>query len=67
MRCPNADRHDGAGNLHYSQNAPRALSVWAQWDANWYLLIADHGYGLVTFFKAPGDFQIQLYQPKYEK
>ena len=27
--------------------------------------IEDHGYGLVTFFQAPGDFQIQLYQPKY--
>jgi catechol 2,3-dioxygenase-like lactoylglutathione lyase family enzyme len=29
--------------------------------------IEDHGYGLVTFFKAPGDFTIQLYQPKYSK
>ena len=29
--------------------------------------IEDHGYGLVTFFKAPGDFVIQLYQPLYEK
>jgi predicted enzyme related to lactoylglutathione lyase len=29
--------------------------------------IEDHGYGLVTFFKAPGDFEIQLYQPKYVK
>ncbi len=27
----------------------------------------DHGYGLVTFFKVPGDFRIQLYQPKYAK
>lgn len=27
----------------------------------------DHGYGLVTFFNAPGDFKIQLYQPKYSK
>lgn len=27
----------------------------------------DYGYGLVTFFKAPGDFKIQLYQPKYSK
>lgn len=27
--------------------------------------IEDHGYGLVTFFNAPGDFWIQLYQPKY--
>ncbi|HWL93666.1 MAG TPA: VOC family protein [Phycisphaerae bacterium] len=29
--------------------------------------VEDHGYGLVTFFKAPGDFNIQLYQPKYAK
>ena len=29
--------------------------------------IEDHGYGLVTFFKVPGDFKVQLYQPKYKK
>ena len=29
--------------------------------------IADHGYGFVIFFKVPGGFQVQLYQPKYEK
>jgi hypothetical protein len=29
--------------------------------------IEDHGYGLVTHFRAPGDFVIQLYQPKYAK
>ncbi|MBK8270359.1 MAG: VOC family protein [Planctomycetes bacterium] len=29
--------------------------------------VQDQGYGLVTFFKAPGDFTIQLYQPKYSK
>jgi hypothetical protein len=29
--------------------------------------VEDHGYGLVTCFKAPGDFVIQLYQPKYRK
>ncbi len=29
--------------------------------------VEDHGYGLVTFFKVPGGFTIQLYQPKYEK
>lgn len=27
--------------------------------------IEDHGYGLVTHFHVPGDFWIQLYQPKY--
>lgn len=29
--------------------------------------IQDHGYGFVTHFKVPGDFQLQLYQPKYQK
>src|SRR5215831_20444128 len=29
--------------------------------------VADHGYGFVTEFKVPGDFEIQLYQPKYTK
>ena len=27
--------------------------------------IEDHGYGFVTYFKVPGDFYLQLYQPKY--
>ena len=29
--------------------------------------VEDHGYGLVTHFKVPGGFKIQLYQPKYAK
>jgi catechol 2,3-dioxygenase-like lactoylglutathione lyase family enzyme len=29
--------------------------------------VEDHGYGLVTFFKVPGGFSVQLYQPKYSK
>jgi predicted enzyme related to lactoylglutathione lyase len=29
--------------------------------------IEDMGYGLITHFKAPGDFQIQLYQPRYQR
>jgi predicted enzyme related to lactoylglutathione lyase len=29
--------------------------------------IEDHGYGLVTHFRVPGNFKIQLYQPRYEK
>ena len=29
--------------------------------------VADHGYGFVTFFKVPGNFEVQLYQPKYTK
>jgi catechol 2,3-dioxygenase-like lactoylglutathione lyase family enzyme len=29
--------------------------------------VEDHGYGLVTYFKVPGAFKIQLYQPRYSK
>jgi catechol 2,3-dioxygenase-like lactoylglutathione lyase family enzyme len=29
--------------------------------------VEDHGYGLVTHFKMPGDMQVQLYQPRYTK
>ena len=29
--------------------------------------VEDRGYGLVTHFKVPGGFEIQLYQPKYAK
>ncbi len=29
--------------------------------------IEDHGYGFVTHFLVPGNFYIQLYQPKYGK
>ena len=28
--------------------------------------IEDQGFGLVTFFEAPGGLEIQLYQPHYE-
>ena len=29
--------------------------------------VADHGYGLVTHFKMPGEVEAQLYQPLYTK
>jgi catechol 2,3-dioxygenase-like lactoylglutathione lyase family enzyme len=29
--------------------------------------VVDRGYGLVTFFKVPGNFEVQLYQPRYSK
>ena len=28
--------------------------------------VEDHGYGWVTYFKVPGDFYLQLYEPKYK-
>ena len=29
--------------------------------------ISDRGYGLVTHFKMPGEFEVELYQPHYSK
>lgn len=29
--------------------------------------VVDQGYGLVTYFKMPGELVVQLYQPKYTK
>jgi predicted enzyme related to lactoylglutathione lyase len=29
--------------------------------------VTDQGYGLVTHFKVPGGFEVQLYQPRYFK
>ena len=29
--------------------------------------VEDHGYGLVTMFRMPGGFDVQLYQPRYVK
>jgi catechol 2,3-dioxygenase-like lactoylglutathione lyase family enzyme len=29
--------------------------------------VADRGYGLVTHFRVPGGFNVQPYQPKYQK
>ena len=29
--------------------------------------VQDHGYGLVTHFRVPGGFTVQLYEPRYTK
>jgi catechol 2,3-dioxygenase-like lactoylglutathione lyase family enzyme len=29
--------------------------------------VSDQGFGLVTYFEAPGGLEIELYQPRYEK
>jgi len=36
-------------NLVYPHNAPQAFELWARWDSEWYLLIADHGYDVAAF------------------
>ncbi|MFQ5700856.1 MAG: mannosyltransferase family protein [Acidobacteriota bacterium] len=45
------------GNLVYHEPAPLPLEIWARWDSEWYLLIADKGYGA-------GD-PVQALPPRY--
>ena len=44
------------GNLRYHAAGPAPLEIWARWDAEWYLLIAEHGYRPAErFLKPPAD------------
>ncbi len=38
------------GNLVYHDPAPVWIDIWARWDSEWYLLIADQGYDAHRFF-----------------
>jgi hypothetical protein len=36
------------GTPMWHEPAPRALEIWARWDSEWYLLIAERGYDVVS-------------------
>ena len=40
---PSGAPHMGR-NLRYHETAPAPIEMWARWDAEWYLLIAESGY-----------------------
>jgi hypothetical protein len=40
------------GNLVWHEPAPRALEIWARWDSEWYLLIAERGYDVGSFLSS---------------
>jgi hypothetical protein len=39
------------GNLVYHAPGPAPLEIWARWDSEWYLLIAEHGYHSEAWFR----------------
>ncbi len=41
-------------DLQYHTRQPLPLEMWARWDSEWYLLIADHGYASYEYFKDAG-------------
>lgn len=72
MGCHPADEENGAASgthdisfycddIHQTVDELKAKGVKFKGE------IEDHGYGFVTHFYVPGDFCIQLYQPKYKK
>lgn len=67
-----AEDRDGArtGTPHisfYCDNIETTMAALRERGVEFTGPVEDHGYGLVTFFKAPGDFAIQLYEPRYAK
>jgi catechol 2,3-dioxygenase-like lactoylglutathione lyase family enzyme len=72
MGCHPADKDDGApsGTHHisfYCDNIEKTVTELKARGVEFVDGIADRGYGLVTHFKMPGDFQVQLYEPRYSK
>lgn len=72
MGCHPADDGDGArsgtadisfycDDIHQTVAELKARGVEFTGD------VEDRGYGLVTHLRVPGDFTIQLYQPRYQK
>lgn len=72
LGCHPAETDGGApsGTAHisfYCDNIQKSVAALQARGVEFTRPVEDHGYGLVTFFKAPGGFDIQLYQPRYSK
>jgi hypothetical protein len=72
MGCHPADPEKGAPSgtqniSFYCDDIEKTVTELKRRGVEFTTPIEDHGYGLVTFFKMPGDFAAQLYQPRYEK
>lgn len=70
MGCHPSDDPDGApsgtaGLSFYCEDIEATVKALTIKGVEFTRAIEDQGYGLVTYFRVPGDFEIQLYQPKY--
>lgn len=63
--------HGGTAGRHdisfYCDDLPGTVAAMKKRGVTFTEDIADHGYGLVTYFEAPGGITIQLYEPRYQK
>ncbi len=72
MGCHPADEENGAPSgtpsiSFYCDDIQKTVSELKTRGVEFIGDIANHGYGLVTHFRMPGDFEAQLYQPLYQK
>ena len=72
MGCHPADQDDGApSGTHnisfYCDDIEQTVAELKARGVEFTDSVANHGYGLVTHFKVPGGFAVQLYQPLYAK
>jgi hypothetical protein len=72
MGCHPADKEHGAPSgssdiSFYCDDINKTVEELKGKGVEFTCKIEDHGYGLVTKFKVPGDFTVQLYQPSYRK
>ncbi|MDB5306987.1 MAG: hypothetical protein JWO38_1189 [Gemmataceae bacterium] len=72
MGCHPADPQEGAPSgtqniSFYCDNIEQTVAELTARGVEFTGPVANHGYGLVTHFKVPGGFAVQLYQPLYTK
>ena len=72
MGCHPADAKDGkpSGTHHisfYCDDIHKTVAELSSRGVEFRGEVVDEGYGLVAFFKMPGDFEVQLFQPLYAK
>jgi catechol 2,3-dioxygenase-like lactoylglutathione lyase family enzyme len=72
MGCHPADAANGApSGTHdisfYCDDIERTVAALKAKGVEFTGPVTDRGYGLVSHFKVPGGFAVQLYQPKYAK
>lgn len=51
---PSAETLSRSRDLHYHHPEPVWVEIWARWDSEWYLLIADRGYSSHEYFRDQG-------------
>lgn len=72
MGCHPADPAQGApSGTHnisfYCDDIAKTVAALTARGVEFTAPVEDHGYGLVTHFRVPGDFTVQLFQPRYQR